>query len=182
LPVFKKIFILSGKIGGPHCRAVVPDPMTIRVSAVILYRLICDREHEFDSWFRNSTTYDRQAAKGVLSCPVCGSMSVEKAMMAPRINRGRREEAAPPTPPQAPVPALASPGPDLRDMLTMLRSKIEAECDYVGPHFAEEARAIAEQAAEPRPIYGEATAEEAEALREDGIEFAQIPWLPRHDA
>jgi hypothetical protein len=153
-------------------------------SPVILYRLSCACGHEFDSWFRNSATYDRQAAKGALTCAACGSNTVTKAMMAPRIGgRASREDPAPAVEAPAPsVPMALSEGPDLPTMLRALRHKIETECDYVGPRFAEEARAIAEDKAEARAIYGEATAEEAASLIDDGIDVAQIPWLPRHDA
>jgi hypothetical protein len=163
---------------------------------LILYRLICVCDHEFDSWFRNSATFDRQASKGVLQCPACGSSKVGKAIMAPRINRSDAERSGAP-PELIEVPEATSSGstaitlpennaaaqaPELRTMLRALRQKIEAECTYVGSDFAAEARAIAEGDADPRGIYGKATPEEAQSLREDGIDIAQIPWLPPHDA
>jgi hypothetical protein len=138
---------------------------------MILYRLICAAGHEFDSWFRNGAAFDRQSAKGLLSCPDCGSNEVSKAVMAPRLNRGAGVDIAP-------VP------PDVagREMLRQMRRKIESECEHVGERFAEEARAIHEGAAEPRGIYGQAKPEEAESLREEGIEFAVLPWISVHDA
>jgi hypothetical protein len=66
-------------------------------------------------------------------------------------------------------------------MLQKLRSEVEKNCDYVGPEFAEEARRIAKGDSDPRGIYGETTAEEAEALAEEGIDIARIPWVPRAD-
>jgi hypothetical protein len=63
-----------------------------------------------------------------------------------------------------------------------MRKQIEANCDYVGPGFAEEARKIHYGEAEARGIYGETSAEEAEALDEEGIEFARVPWVPRQDS
>ncbi len=87
--------------------------------------------------------------------------------------------------PSSPViPDLSSDAlaPDMRTMLRALRQKVEAECTYVGSDFAKHARAIAEGESEPQGIYGEATPEEAQDLHDDGIEIAQIPWLPPHDA
>jgi hypothetical protein len=66
-------------------------------------------------------------------------------------------------------------------MLQRMRAEIEKHCDYVGPRFAEEARRIHAGESEARGIYGEATPEDAEALREEGIGFRTIPWVPRAD-
>jgi hypothetical protein len=152
--------------------------------AVILYRLICADGHEFDAWFRNSATFDRQAAKGVLSCPNCNSDQVTKAMMSPRINRGATLDIEPAASGQN-VALTASTTPEamgLKDMLRALRRQVEENCDYVGDKFAQEARAIAEDRADPRNIYGEATSQEVRELLEDGIDVAPLPWLPPHDA
>ena len=63
-----------------------------------------------------------------------------------------------------------------------LRAHVEKNCDYVGPAFAEEARKIHYGETEKRNIYGEASSEEAESLKDEGVEFGRIPWLPREDA
>ena len=136
---------------------------------MIVYRLICAEGHEFDSWFRNGAAFDRQSAKGALSCPDCGNNEIGKAVMAPRLNRGVEESSVP--------PEIAA-----RAALRELRKKIEAECEHVGDGFAQEARAIHDGTAEARGIYGQTSPEEAERLKEDGIEFAVIPWITTHDA
>lgn len=151
---------------------------------MILYSLCCSKDHGFEAWFRNSDAFDKQAKKGVVSCPVCGDTKVRKAIMAPRIAKGaaRKGETMP-----APKPAAAPPAapgnhvmaPQLREMLAELRQQVEANCDYVGDQFAEEARKIHYGETEERGIYGEATDAEAEALQEEGIEVGRIPWLPR---
>lgn len=138
---------------------------------MIVYRLICAAGHEFDSWFRNGAAFDRQSAKGLLSCPDCGSNDVSKAVMAPRLNRGVGNDVVP-VPPE-----IAA-----REALRQMRRMIETECEHVGERFAEEARAIHEGTAEKRGIYGQAKPEEAESLREEGIEFAVIPWISISDA
>ena len=71
---------------------------------------------------------------------------------------------------------------EVRAVLAKLRAEVEKTCDYVGPAFAEEARKIHRGDAEPRGIYGETSREEAEALREEGVEFASVPWVPPADA
>ena len=63
-----------------------------------------------------------------------------------------------------------------------LRQTVESNCDYVGPRFPEEARAIHYGERDKRGIYGEASEEEAQSLAEEGIEVSRIPWLPRQDA
>jgi hypothetical protein len=155
---------------------------------MIHYQLRCAAEHEFDGWFANSASFDAQASRGLVECPTCGSGKVERALMAPAVpKKGRppRKLRKPePAPEAAPAPmAVAGEGvPDqVRAMLMKLRAEVERNCDYVGAEFAEEARKIHKGEADARGIYGEATPDEAEALAEEGIEVAKIPWVPRAD-
>lgn len=150
---------------------------------MIKYRLRCDANHSFDAWFRDSGAYDQQADAGLLSCPTCGSTSVSKALMAPNVTSSKksaRAEAAEPA-----VPAVSSMPPEMaaiREKLAALRAEVESKCDYVGKEFAEEARKIHYGETDPHGIYGEASPSEAQALHEEGIAFAPIPWLPKNDA
>ena len=158
---------------------------------MIHYQLQCSASHPFDGWFRDSAAYEEQASRGLLECPTCGETQVARALMAPALARKGRRVPTPPatapspdTPPTTPVASVGGERlPDgLRAMLQRLRSEVERNCDYVGPQFAAEARRIHDGETEPRSIYGEATPDEAEALAEDGIDVARIPWLPRSDA
>ncbi len=63
--------------------------------------------------------------------------------------------------------------------LQRMRAEVEKHCDYVGPDFADQARAMHRGEVEPKGIYGETTDEQAESLAEDGIDIAKIPWVPR---
>jgi hypothetical protein len=139
---------------------------------MILFKLRCAAGHEFEGWFRDGAAYERQASRGLIACPECGDTEVEKAPMAPRLARasGSAEKAAPPSPEQ------------LRQALRQLRRHVESSCDYVGERFAEEARRIHKGESEARGIYGEASDADADALRDDGIEVARIPWIPSSDA
>ena len=84
--------------------------------------------------------------------------------------------------PETPMAVAGEGVPDqVRAMLQKLRAEVERNCDYVGEGFAEEARRIHKGEADARGIYGEATPDEAEALAEEGIEVAKIPWVPRAD-
>jgi hypothetical protein len=136
---------------------------------MILFDLQCAKGHGFEAWFRNGEAYEAQAAANEIACPICGDVDIRKAPMAPRIAKTRsgkdeekRRQAA-----------------EIMRELAELRRKIEENCDYVGDRFAEEARKIHYGEAKHRDIYGEATAEEAAQLSEEGIAFSRIPWLPR---
>jgi hypothetical protein len=153
---------------------------------VIHYQLLCGASHEFDGWFKDSANFERQAKRGQISCPICADTKVTRALMAPRLGkRGlviEHETAAPVAPEPAPMQAGGVMPDQVRAVLHKLRAEVEKNCDYVGPDFATEARKIHNGEAEPRGIYGESTEAEAEALSDDGIGVARIPWLPRADS
>lgn len=137
---------------------------------MIRFSLVCQNEHAFDGWFRGSDDFETQKKRGFVSCPVCHSSSVEKALMAPAVSTGRKREKV----------ALAM-GEEQRKALAQLKAfalKARENADYVGDKFAEEARKIHFGETEARGIYGEATAEEAKSLVEDGVEFMPLPVFP----
>jgi hypothetical protein len=168
---------------------------------MIRYALNCDQGHEFESWFQNSAAYDKQAKRGLVNCPVCGSAKVEKAIMAPRLARADAAEPQPPSPmPPTPTPApppplqpapmptippgkapvaiMSSQERELRQKLKELRDHVTKNANYVGARFPEEARKIHYGETEHHSIYGEASPEEAKQLHEEGIEFHPLPILP----
>ena len=136
---------------------------------MIQYSLKCAEGHAFESWFKSADAFDRLAGAGMVACSVCGSSDVGKAVMAPRIGNGREE---------APARPLSKPASEVERKLAELRRKIEANSEYVGPRFATEARAIHEGDAPERSIYGEARADEARKLLEDGVPVAPLPFGP----
>ena len=140
---------------------------------MIVYDLKCRDGHQFEAWFRDSGAYDAQIEAGDLLCPVCGCTNVQKALMAPNLSRG---EAGTPAAQEDQRAAQA------RRALLELRRQVELNCDYVGARFPEEARRIHYGEADPRGIYGESTAEEADALKEEGVQVQRIPWLPRENS
>jgi hypothetical protein len=160
---------------------------------MILYRLRCSKGHEFESWFKDSKSYERQEKKSLIGCAVCGDAKVTRALMAPRLGtKGNKKTAAmtseapaappapAPTPQQQQMAALAKHMPkEMRETLLKLREQVEKNCEHVGPKFAEEARKIHYGESDKRGIYGETSDEEAEALADEGIEFGRLPWVPR---
>jgi hypothetical protein len=137
---------------------------------VIQYSLICDNDHKFEAWFKSAEAYREQQGRGIVTCPVCASTSVDKALMAPAVNRSGSEKMS-----------LSIGHPEhkqLREAMIALRRKVTSEADYVGDKFAEEARKIHFKEVDQRGIYGEATRDEVAGLVEDGIDFMPLPNLP----
>jgi hypothetical protein len=140
---------------------------------MIKYAIKCSADHSFDSWFQSAAAYEALKGAGHVSCPVCGSTTVEKGLMAPAVRVSDTGEMA-----AVPDRSLAAPGTDVEAALAALRRQIEANSDYVGLNFAAEARRIHAGDAPERSIYGEARADDARALIEDGVPVAPLPFVP----
>ncbi|HAH65907.1 MAG TPA: DUF1178 domain-containing protein [Rhizobiales bacterium] len=136
---------------------------------MIRYALTCDKGHGFEAWFGSGSDYDVQVEAGAVTCPACGSAGVSKAPMAPAVRRSRAEPA------EAPA---RSERRQTYALLKDLRAHLKANAEHVGPAFPEEARKMHYGEAEARSIYGEASVEEAEALRDEGIPAVPLPPLP----
>jgi hypothetical protein len=178
---------------------------------MIRYALNCTDGHVFESWFQNSAAFDKQKKRGLVTCPICGTGKVEKAIMAPQLARtdvdrpapvqppspppSNHPAATPAMPPLPPVPAVTPAMPpvpagkssvaimsrqerELRQKLKELRDHVTKNANYVGGRFPEEARKMHYGEIEHRSIYGEASADDAKALHEEGIEFHPLPILP----
>jgi hypothetical protein len=157
---------------------------------MIRYALRCERDHSFESWFQSSSAYDSQVKRKLVSCPICGSVKIDKAIMAPQIVGKKRPDGAEPAPaaPTAPPaevlpPAGATPlvmtqERELRAKLKELRDHIVKNADNVGERFPNEARKMHYGEIEHRPIYGEASPDEARALIDEGVEVSPLPVLP----
>jgi deaminated glutathione amidase len=160
-------------------RFSVADPKAIR------YSLQCERGHAFESWFQSSSAYETQVKRKLVTCPACGSAKVEKAIMAPRIVGKRARESAAPAPAAAAevaapasTPLLMAQERELRAKLKELRDHIVKNADNVGERFPNEARKMHYGDIEHRPIYGEASPDEARALIDEGVEVTPLPVLP----
>ena len=135
---------------------------------MIRYNLVCDREHHFEGWFRDSAAFQAQCAAGQLSCPECASTAVRKSLMAPSIGGGPKAEARRATAMRAKIEAM--------------RAHVEENFDYVGGDFSDEARKIHAGESDERGIYGEASAREVKGLLDDGIPVMPLPGRRKSDA
>ncbi|MHA6325750.1 DUF1178 family protein [Roseivivax sp. CAU 1753] len=146
---------------------------------MISYTLKCADGHSFDSWFKSASAFDTLQAQGLVTCAVCGSDRVEKGLMAPSVsksqNTGDAAGAPRPSPSDRPLSQPASPA---EQALAALRAHVEKNHRYVGRNFATEARAMHDGDMPARPIWGEARADEARKLAEDGVAVAALPFTP----
>ena len=145
---------------------------------MILFDLICSNDHTFEAWFPSSDDFEKQRKGNKIECPVCGDTKVNKALMAPAVSGAKKKG-------EKPVHLSPKAQKQMGQYVTALREireHVEKNSDYVGEKFPEEARKIHYGETEERSIHGEATAEEAEELSEEGIAVQRIPWVPTHDA
>jgi hypothetical protein len=153
---------------------------------MIRYALVCDKGHQFESWFQDSAAYDKQARRKLVACPHCNSTRVEKTIMAPRLAANKKRIApmevsstrAPAPDAPEPVAMMSPQEKELRAKLKELRDHLTSNADDVGARFPEEARKMHYGETEHRSIYGVASPEDAKSLAEEGIEFHPLPMLP----
>ena len=134
---------------------------------MIVYNLRCKNSHEFEGWFKDSSAFDAQAQSGKLVCPICNSKNIGKAIMAPAVSGTKKTNVSAPDEMRK-----------MRQFMTGLRRHVLQNAENVGANFAEEARKIHYGETEERHIYGEATAEEARELIEEGVDVAPLPPDP----
>lgn len=135
--------------------------------------LRCGLDHRFEGWFGGDADYESQHERGLVSCPLCNGTDVTRLPSAPRLNlSGARETALVTTQTNQDVvePIQAAQAAWMRAVRHMM-----ANTDDVGARFAEEARRIHYGEKAQRGIRGQATREQAEALREEGIEVMSVP-------
>lgn len=137
---------------------------------MISFALTCESAHDFEGWFRSNEDFETQQKRSLVACPVCGSHRIEKALMAPAVSTGRKQEKI--------ALAMSAQQREALAQLKALSEKIRENADYVGDKFADEARKIHFGETDARGIYGEATLDEAKSLAEDGVDFMPIPVFP----
>jgi len=146
---------------------------------MIKFSLACDNGHDFESWFPDGAAFERQAQRGLIACPQCGSTVVAKAIMAPAVvgaarpAHGEAESSAP-----VPVVLIDERQRALRETMRELKREIEARTDDVGAKFPEVARAIHAGDAPERAIRGQASRAEIKALLDEGVDVLPMPFVP----
>lgn len=139
---------------------------------MIKYTVRCGNDHEFEGWYKDSGAFDKLARRGHVECPVCGDTKTVKAPMAPRIGKSSM------TPDRAEARAKEV-AQRVLEAAVQIRESVEANCDYVGTQFAEEARRIHYGEADDRGIYGEATIDDTRELEDEGIAVLPLPPVRR---
>ena len=154
---------------------------------MIRFTLKCDNQHKFDSWFQSAKAFEKLRAAGMVACAVCGSSTVEKALMAPRIGSGRTDPPKPAPPSQGAIPdstgaagagPLSTPASAAEQALADLKRRIERSSENVGANFPREARDMHAGIVPERPIHGQACLEEAKELLEEGVPITPLPFMP----
>ena len=143
---------------------------------MIVFDLKCGGGHVFEAWFGSGEDYESQKARGLVSCPLCGSDEVTKAAMAPSVGaKGNKAEET------GDVPLAHGNEADPKKVKALLadlakeQAKMLEKSDYVGKKFAGEARAMHEGETEKRSIHGETTMEDAKSLIDDGVPVSPLP-------
>jgi len=144
---------------------------------MIVYRLRCKNDHEFEGWFKSSKAYDSQSKSGSLECPTCATTNVTKAIMAPNIATKGESKLLPAKKEGSVI--KDTDGAAFAKMAGAISDYVEKNFDYVGENFPEEARRIHYGEADERGIYGEASSDETRALIDEGIDIAPLPGLPK---
>lgn len=137
---------------------------------MIHYDLNCAEGHHFDGWFPSAAGFEAQRDAGLIACSICGTTQIDRALMAPNVSVARSDKGSA-------ADTLLS--PDQPSPLERLRKEIEANSDYVGLRFVDEARAMHEGRSEARAIHGEAKPAEAAALLQEGVPIAPLPFIPK---
>ena len=138
---------------------------------MIKYNLICDNEHEFESWFSNSHEFEKLKKKKLLECIYCSSKIIEKSIMSPMIsnlsnldtfqNKFERDLFKE------------------KQKLQKIRQYIEKNYEYVGKNFSKKVREVYYDKKSKKTIYGTTTSKEREELAEEGIDLLSIPWVDK---
>lgn len=139
---------------------------------MICYSLICSEKHAFESWFSNNEAFKKIKKQNLLSCPVCGILSVEKAIMAPNVFAKRNNASE-----EKKLPNL-SPS-DTEKGIAKLKHHIQKNSEDVGNNFAVVARQMHAGETPERSIHGKASVKEAKLLNDEGVPIIPLPWFNR---
>ena len=144
-----------------------------------VFNLQCAAQHGFEGWFASEDDFQQRLARRLVSCPLCNDTGITKLPSAPRLNLGAKAPSKPEqAPSQAPAQAQPPAGAEVQALQAAWMKTVRhlvANTEDVGPRFAEEARRMHHGEAPERGIRGQASADEREALREEGIDVMQLP-------
>jgi hypothetical protein len=132
--------------------------------------LRCQSGHRFEGWFAGDDDFLDQNGRGLIECPLCADKVIVRLPSAPRLNLSGAQAPVAPTPPTS-----ADESATMQARWMQVVRHVMVNTEDVGERFAEEARRIHYGEAEERAIRGQASADEREALREEGIEVHPLP-------
>ena len=139
---------------------------------MIKYNLKCKNKHEFESWFSDSKEFEKLKSKKLIECIYCKSKSIDKSIMAPLVlNKDQKDR----------ITEINEHNKKLKKELSKIQKFVEKNFENVGRNFPKEVRNVYYDNRKNKNIYGEATSEEADELREEGIEIASIPWTNKSE-
>ena len=139
---------------------------------MIKYNLKCENKHEFESWFLDSKEFEKLKSKKMIECTFCGTKIIEKSIMSPNILNNDEKENRKKTSKNL---------KKMREDLVKMRNFVEKNFEYVGKDFPREVRNIYYDKRKNKNIYGKATQEQTEELKEEGIDLTTIPWIDKRD-
>ena len=140
---------------------------------MIKYNLKCENKHEFESWFSESKEFDRLKNKNLIECIFCHSKKVEKSIMAPSVNSSKMQNK------QKQISSLEI--KNFKKDLLKLRKFVEKNFEFVERNFADKVREVYYDKNSKKNIYGNATTEEKDELKEEGIDLVNIPWVDKEN-
>ena len=138
---------------------------------MIKYNLKCKNEHEFESWFSNSSEFDKLNKKRLLECIFCSSKNIKKSIMAPMVSGRKSKENS--------ASYLDNKTPNKKNELLKIRNYIEKNFEFVGANLSQKVREIYYDRGTKKSIYGTATKEEREELADEGIDLLSVPWVSK---
>ena len=136
---------------------------------MIKYNLKCSNNHEFESWFSNSSEFENLNKKKLLECIYCSSKIIEKSIMAPMISNSKNKENR--------LNEINRNLKNEKKELQQLRKYIEKNFEYVGKDFSRKVREVFYDKKSKKAIYGTTTPGERKELAEEGIDLVSIPWI-----
>ena len=139
---------------------------------MIKYNLICHNNHEFESWFSNSSEFDKLKKKKLLECIFCSSKKINKSIMAPMISGLKKNSE---------INELNESSQNDKNKLLKLRKFVENNFEYVGKNFSKKVREVYYDKKSKKTIYGTTTQEERKELEEEGIDLFSIPWVSKNN-
>ncbi len=140
---------------------------------MIKYNLICENNHEFESWFSDSNEFDKLNKKKLLECIFCSSKIINKSIMAPMVSITKETNED--------LKVYEKSIKEEKEKLIKIRKYIEKNFEYVGKNFSKKVREIYYDKKRKKTIYGITTPEERKELKEEGIDLLSVPWVDKEN-